>query len=152
MNLPISVIMYADRWKALVSGSTSAESGTPIPIAMISAISAIHAGRVSSAGRGGRPSAKPLCVERPVPGAVPGGVTEAGEVADVISCLRAAALEGEHALRPLLDEQHDQDEHRNFGEHGAPERFDRLADEAEPKAADHRTGELPDAAQHHRHE
>src|SRR5271156_6196095 len=144
MNLPVSVIMYADRWNALVSGSTSAENGTPRPIAMISAISAIQAGRDNSAGRGGKPSAKPDCTARSVPGGAPepDDVTEAGEGADVISCLRAAALQGKHTLRPLLDEQHDQDEHRDLREHSAPERFDGLADQPESEAANHRTGQL----------
>src|SRR5579864_334726 len=156
MNLPDSVIAYADRWNALVSGSTSAVNGTPSPIAMMSAISACHARLDSSAGRGGSPSAKPASAARSSGGVAPDDVAEpeaeAGEVADVISCLRAAALQGKHALRTLLDEKHDQHEYGNLREHGAPERLDRLADEAEPKAADHRPGQLPDAAQHHGHE
>src|ERR1700754_1566223 len=138
MNLPAIVIAYADRWKVRVSGSTSADNGTPMPITRISAISACHARRDSSAGRGGKPSAKPdnsarcssLAVARastPVADAL--APCEPGEVTDVISGLRAAALEGEHALRAFLDKQHDQHEHGDLREHGAPERFDCLADE-----------------------
>src|SRR5258707_3689501 len=133
MNLPASVIAYADRWNAIDSGSTSAVNGTPSPITMTNAISASHARRDSSAGRGGRPSAKPDSAARSSGAPAPEDVTEAEEVADVMSCLRAAALQGEHALRTFLDEQHDQHEHGDLRQHGAPERFDRLADESQPQ-------------------
>src|SRR5262245_3288979 len=148
MNLPAIVIAYADRWNALVSGNTSAENGTPSPITIISAINARHARRDSNAGRGGRPSAKPASVPRSAsPVAAARVSTAAGEeVADVISGLRAAALQGEHALRTLLDKQHDQHEHRDFREHRAPERLDCLADEAQTKATEHRARELSDAS------
>jgi hypothetical protein len=75
MNLPDSVIAYADKWNALASGSTSAVNGTPSPIAMMSAISACHARRDSSAGRGGRPSAKPESAARSSGVSEPAGET-----------------------------------------------------------------------------
>src|ERR1700754_3194040 len=152
MNLPAIVIAYADRWNALVSGSTSAENGTPRPMKIISASNACHARRDSSAGRGGKPSAKPdrsagfasaVVLLEAVRASTAAGEEEAADV--MLSGLRAAALQGEHALRTLLDKQHDQHEHRDFREHRAPERFDRLADESEAEAAEHRARNLADA-------
>lgn len=112
----------------------------PTPTAMHSATSASHARRESSAGRGGRPSAK-----RGAAGEADAAdaVDEAGDapratarewIVEVMSCLRAAALQGEHPLRAFLDEQHDHHEHGDLREHRAPERLDRLADEPEAEA------------------
>src|SRR5262249_59357239 len=108
-NLPAIVIAYADRWNALVSGSTSAENGTPRPITMINASNACHARRDSNAGRGGKPSAKPdrptgfAAPAMPVVAARVSTAAAAEEAAEVMfSGLRAAALQGEHALRTLL--------------------------------------------------
>src|SRR5471032_2737442 len=150
MSLPTSVIEYAERWNVLDSGSTSAAIGTQMPIAMTNAISAIQPLRGNSAARGGRPSAKP---SRLACSSGCGATSRFAETLGVfISNLGAAALQGEHTLRTLLDEQHDQHEHRDLREHRAPERLDRLADKPQSKAADYRSRQLPDAAQHHRHE
>src|SRR5471032_2314870 len=117
-----------------------------MPIAMMNAISAIHPLRGSRAARGGRPNAKP---SRFACSSGCGATSRFAETLGVfISNLGAAALQGKHALRTLLDEQHDQHEHRYLREHCAPERFDRLADKAEPKPADHRSRQLSDAAEH----
>src|SRR5471032_3242210 len=121
-----------------------------MPIAMMNAISAIQPLRGRRAARGGRPNAKP---SRFACASGCGATSRFAETLGVfISYLGAAALQGEHALRTLLDEQYDQHEHRDLREHRAPERFDRLADKPQSKAADHRSRQLPDAAQHHRHE
>src|SRR5258708_39150861 len=125
MSLPTGVIESEPRWNVLDSGSTSAATGTQMPIAMMNAISAIQPLRGKSAARGGRPSAKPA---RLACSSGCGATSRFAETLGVfISNLRAAALQGEHALRTLLDEQHDQHEHRDFREHRAPERLDRLA-------------------------
>src|SRR5476651_814598 len=121
-----------------------------MPIAMTNAISAIQPLRGNSAARGGRPKAKP---SRLACSSGCGATSRLAETLGVfISNLGASALQGEHALRTLLDEQHDQHEHRDLREHRAPERFDRLADKPKSKATDHRSRQLADTAQHHRHE
>jgi hypothetical protein len=44
----------------------------------------------------------------------------AGQVLSAMAAgLRAAALHRKNALRAFLDEHNDEDQHRNFGEHGA---------------------------------
>src|SRR5471030_837270 len=121
-----------------------------MPIAMMNAISAIQPLRGRRAARGGRPSAKP---SRLACASGCGATSRFAETLGVfISYLGAAALQGEHALRTLLDEQYDQHKHRDLREHCAPERFDRLADKAEPESADHRSRQLSDAAEHDCHE
>src|SRR5476649_2009809 len=111
--------------------------GTQMPIAITNAISAIQPLRGRSAVRGGRPSAKP---SRLACSSGCGATSRFAETLGVfISNLGATALQGEHALRTLLDEQYDQHKYRDLREHRAPERLDRLADKAESKATDHRS-------------
>ena len=66
--------------------------------------------------------------------------------------LDEAALEGEDALRTLLDEDDDGDEDDDLGDHRAGPAFQQLAEDAEAEGGPDCAGELPDAADHHDHE
>src|SRR4030095_2106821 len=68
------------------------------------------------------------------------------------SYLRAPAFDGEDALRPLLDEDDDEHEHRDLREHGAGPAFDELVEDAEPERRVDGASELPDPAHHDHHE
>ena len=53
---------------------------------------------------------------------------------------------------PLLDEDDDQHQYRNFGQHRARPAFKKLVQNTQPHGRVDRTGQLPHAAQHHHHE
>src|SRR5687768_11822577 len=63
------------------------------------------------------------------------------------SCFHRPSLQREKALRTALDEEDDEDEHRDLGEHGAGPGFQELVREAEHERGVDRAGELADAAE-----
>jgi hypothetical protein len=56
--------------------------------------------------------------------------------------LGAPALEGEQALRTLLDEDDDEDQHHDLGQHRARPAFEELVDHAQAQRGVHRAGQL----------
>src|SRR5438105_4887551 len=68
------------------------------------------------------------------------------------STVRHPTLEGEQALRALLDEHDDEHEHRNLGEHRARPGLEKFVDNAKAHRCIHGAGELAHTAQHDHHE
>src|SRR6478672_1409119 len=62
------------------------------------------------------------------------------------------SLEREHSLRPFLDEDDDEDEHRDLGEHRARDAFKEFVDDSKAHRGVHRSGELAYSAKHDDHE
>src|SRR5512134_132690 len=156
MILPTSVRPYALIAKIESAGTTSAAIGTSTQLTMSAIATSVQPARESSGVRSGMAT---LGVGS---GSVAVGAFMERSPACAIgsslcarrSCSRLGrpALERKQALRPPLDEQHDQHEDRDLREHGAGERLEELVHDAETERADDRAGELADAAQHHRHE
>ena len=63
-----------------------------------------------------------------------------------------SALERKDALRPLLDEDDDEDQHHDLGQHRALPAFEQLVQHAQAEAGVDGAGELADAAEHDDHE
>src|SRR3954463_6159349 len=72
--------------------------------------------------------------------------------ADGTSCLRGAAAQREDALRTLLNEENDEDQHRDLAEHRPRERLEQLVENAEAERRDDGAHDLSDSAEHHHHE
>src|SRR5687767_11247927 len=68
------------------------------------------------------------------------------------SCFGTPTFDSEDALWPLLDEDDDEDQHRDLREHRAGPAFDELVEHAQAERRVHGAGELADAAHHHHHE
>src|SRR4030095_10353464 len=79
-------------------------------------------------------------------------VTLPGTKAGIRLGLNGAPLQGKQSLRPLLDEDDDEDEHRDLGEDRALPRLEELVRNPEAKRRIHGARELADTAQHHDHE
>src|SRR5512138_1097442 len=84
--------------------------------------------------------------------AAPAGSISGMKATDKGSRFNGAALQCEQSLRPLLDEDDDEDEHGDLREHCALPGFEKLVDDAEPERRVNGAGQLTDAAQHDDHE
>src|SRR5207244_3081922 len=69
-----------------------------------------------------------------------------------ISRFNGAALQREQSLRPLLNEDDDEDEHGDFRQYGALPRLEKLVDHAKTERRVDGTRQLTDAAQYDDHE
>src|SRR5712664_2862950 len=126
MILPMSVTQYAETWKGLEAGTTRFSSGKT---------------------RKSTPATAPSAVQP----FAPYRREKAEEIGPILG-FQGPALQGEHALRAPLDEDDDEDEHRDLCEYGALPGFEQLVGEAQPQGRVNGAGELPHAAQHHHHE
>src|SRR5712664_2541184 len=126
MILPMSVTQYAETWKGLEAGTTRFSSGKT---------------------RKSTPATAPSAVQP----FAPYRREKAEEIGPILG-FQGPALQGEHALRAPLDEDDDEDEHRDLGEHRALPGFKQLVGEAQPQGRVDRAGELPHAAEDHDHE
>src|SRR5436189_4487371 len=77
----------------------------------------------------------------------PGGLSRSEMNNQKRSCFRTPTLHGEQPRRLPLNEDHDEDQHRDLRKHRARDAFEQLVEHAEAEAGDDRAGELTDAAE-----
>src|ERR1700712_2405617 len=149
MIFATSCTANSEAWKAFPSGTTRFSTGT-ITATTTSASTTAPQLLPESRPRGGM-----SCLVGEVPPTT-GRDSGAGESTAFMksssSRFGAAALHREDALRALLDEDDDEDEHHDLGEHGALPAFEQLVQHPEADGGVDGTGELPDAAEHDHHE
>src|ERR1700682_4138622 len=136
MILPSSVTVKSEMWNALAAGAARVPNGNTMNSTNAARQNAAHTGRERA---------------RCEFAALPAGFSGA-KPTDMASRFNGAALERKQALRPLLDEDHDEDQNRDLGEHGARPRLEELVDDAQAERRIDSAGELADAAQHDHHE
>src|SRR5260221_8297443 len=106
MILPNNVTQYAETWNGLSAGTARLSSGITTKTAIQ------HSARIAHPRGPYR--------RRPDP-----------PVDAFTSRVLRAALEGEHALRPFLDEENDEHQYRDLGEHRALPRLEQLVGKAQ---------------------
>src|SRR5438067_2150986 len=120
--------------------------------ALFAGTARLHTGNTTNRTNAARPNA--IHTKRPrkrASIAAPAG-RWSGTNATGISRLNRATFQCEKALRSLLDEHDDEDQHGDLRQHRALPGFEEFVDDAEPERRIHGARELANAAQHDHHE
>src|SRR4051812_26392091 len=127
-------------WNTLPSGTARFNRGATAHTSTSASRKAVQPVRVSSGPGGGSTAGMGACP--PASAASDCSMTVGARSIGCVSGFGTAALDREQALRTLLDEDHDQDQHRDLGEHGAGPAFDELVEDAQAERGVHRARQL----------
>src|SRR6185503_7120046 len=127
MILPISVTQYCETWNGLDGGTSRLNTGNTMNSTAANAPSAVQ---------------PRIPYRREI-------VVAIGPMRLRLGC---APFEREQSLRPALDEDDDEYEHRDLGDHRPRPSFEELVREAERQRRVDGARQLPDPAEHDHHE